>query len=140
MARRLIALALAALALAGAAVFLVGRGESIAEPSAGGLAAQKVTVGGLDVVITPARLDAGGAEFKVVFDTHTGAPGIDVAANAALVVDGTPWTGAAWTGDGPGGHHREGTLRFTAAAPAAGDARLTITGLDRPLDTTWKLP
>ena len=141
MARRLSRLGIAGLALAGAvAVLGACGGSSGGEPSTPGLAARKVTIGGLDVTVTPARFDADGAEFKVVFDTHTGAPGIDVAANSALLVGGTAWTGAAWSGDGPGGHHREGTLRFNAAGPAEGPARLTVTGLDGPVDVTWELP
>lgn len=115
-------------------------GSSETERSGNGLAAKKVTIDGLDVTVTPVRLDAGGAEFKVAFDTHTEAPGIDVAANSALVIGGTPWTNGTWSGDGPGGHHRAGTLRFGAAGPARGAARLTISGLDRPVEANWELP
>lgn len=141
MALRLTRPVFAALALAAGAALLAGcGGSSGGTASSPALADRKVTIGGLSVTVTPGRIDSDGAEFKVVFDTHTGAPEIDVAANAALVVDGTPWTGAAWAGDGPGGHHREGTLSFTAAAPAEGVARLTITGLDGPLEATWNLP
>lgn len=106
----------------------------------GGLSARKATIGGLEVTVTPTRLDSSGAEFRVVFDTHTGAPGIDVSAHSVLVVDGTHWADPGWSGDGPGGHHRSGILRFEPAGPAQGDARLTISGLERPLEVGWELP
>lgn len=125
--------------LALAVVILGACSTSNAPKTAAGLQARKTTIGGLDVTVTPTQLDSRGAAFTVVFDTHTGAPGIDVAANAALDVDGTAWTEPTWRGDGPGGHHRTGTLRFTNAGPARGAAQLTISGLDQPLAMTWQL-
>jgi hypothetical protein len=140
MARRLTSRHLVALtaALALTALAACGGGSDIKAPK--GFAVRKVAIGGLEVTITPARIDSTGAEFTVAFDTHTGAPGIDVAAHSALVIDGTPWTTPNWSGDGPGGHHRTGTLRFSANGPARGAARLTISGLDRPLEAGWQLP
>jgi hypothetical protein len=92
------------------------------------------------VTITPTRIDATGAEFAVAFDTHSVDLDLDVAANAALTVDGTDWTDPSWDGAAPGGHHREGTIRFTASGPARGDAVLTIRGLDELVTATWTLP
>jgi hypothetical protein len=108
-------------------------------PAAAGLSARTQKIGGLEVKATPTQLDAQGAVFTVVFDTHTGAPTIDVAANARLTVDGNTWPNAVWSGDGPGGHHRSGTLRFDASGPVRGTAQLTIGGLDAPLAMTWQL-
>ena len=111
---------------------------SAAKPATG-LDKRTTTIGDLEVTVTPTQLDGNGAAFTIAFDTHTGAPTIDVAANAALTVDGAQWTTPTWSGDGPGGHHRAGTLRFTAAGPARDTARLAITGLDQPLELTWQL-
>ncbi len=61
----------------------------------------------------------------------------DVAAAAELTVDSNTWTDPAWDGDGPGGHHRSGTLRFTASGPVS--ATLTIGGLDQPVTARWTL-
>lgn len=133
-------LATAALTAAIALLAACGGSSPAGKASDRGLAVRKSTIGGLDVTVTPTRLDTTGAEFNVAFDTHTGAPGIDVATRSALVVDGNPWTSPSWSGDGPGGHHRSGTLRFAAAGPVRGVARLTISGLDRPLEVTWTLP
>jgi hypothetical protein len=97
------------------------------------------TIGGLELVVTPTRVDDAGATFRVVFDTHTGAPEIDVAANADFFVDGSAWATPVWSGDGPGGHHRSGTLRFSPGGPARGTARLVIAGLEQPVEMTWQL-
>jgi hypothetical protein len=123
-----------------AVVVLLGACTNGDEPRASTrLSTRTVEIGGLEVKATPTRLDARGAIFTVVFDTHTGAPTIDVARSARLIVDGTVWANAVWSGDGPRGHHRSGTLRFDAAGPARGTARLTISGLDAPLTMTWRL-
>lgn len=131
----------ATLALSAAAVIgLVACTGPTTPKAAAGLTSRKVTVANIDIAITPTQFDTTGASFRITFDTHTGAPGIDVAAHSTLTVAGTAWPGAAWSGDGPGGHHRTGTLRFTSAGPARGLARLDITGLSGPLDATWQLP
>ena len=141
MGRRLKRAVVATAALTAAVALLAAcSGSSPGKASERGLAVRKSTIGGLEVTVIPTRLDTTGAEFTVAFDTHTGAPGIDVATRSALVVDGNPWTSPSWSGDGPGGHHRSGTLRFAAAGPVRGVARLTISGLDRPLEATWTLP
>ena len=103
------------------------------------LAERKVVAGEVTVTIQPVRIAQDGAEFKIVLDTHSVELDLDVAGAARLVVDGTEWRGATWDGAGPGGHHREGTLRFSAGGPPAGDAVLTISGLDRPTAARWTL-
>ncbi|HEX7165531.1 MAG TPA: hypothetical protein VF230_00990 [Acidimicrobiales bacterium] len=74
-----------------------------------------------------------------MFDTHSVELDLDVAASARLVVDGTPWTAPVWDGTGPSGHHREGTLRFTATGDSTGTAELTIAGLPELVRVTWDL-
>ena len=108
--------------------------------AAPGLSGREVAAGAVTVTITPTRIDAEGAEFTVAFDTHSVDLDLDVAANAELTVDGTDWVDPAWDGAGPGGHHRQGTIRFTAAGPSSGDAVLTIGGLDEPVTASWTLP
>lgn len=103
------------------------------------LATKTVDAGAVTVKIDPVRIDTGGAEFTVSFDTHSVALDLDVARNATLTVAGTPWGGATWSGDGPGGHHRTGTLRFAAAGAAQGSAVLSIGGLPGPVTATWAL-
>jgi len=108
--------------------------------AAAGLPRQEVAAGEVTVTITPMRIDARGAAFALAFDTHSVDLDLNVAATAELLVGSTTWTDPAWEGDGPGGHHREGTLRFTADGPASGQATLTIDGLDEPVTARWTLP
>lgn len=126
-------------ALAGVSLVLAACSGSGSGDTNLGLEPRTTTIGGLEVKVTPKQLDAGGAAFAVVFDTHTGAPTIDVAAHAVLEVGGTTWSTPTWDGDGPGGHHRSGTLRFTPSGPAGGTARLTIGGLEQPVEATWRV-
>ena len=126
----------------GAALLLAacsGEAERDTPALRAGFASRTVEAGEVTVKLTPQRIDADGATFEIVFDTHTVDLDFDVAANARLLVDGTVWRGATWEGPGPGGHHREGTLGFTAAGEATGTAQLSIDGLPRPVRATWEL-
>lgn len=129
------------LLVAGAlALVLAACGSDDAPVAATGLDTQTVTVGEVEVTITPTRVDDTGAAFAVAFDTHSVDLDLDIADTATLTVDGRAWNDPTWDGTGPGGHHREGTLTFTAASPATGDAVLTIEGLDEPATARWALP
>lgn len=101
------------------------------------LPSRTVEAGAVTVTLEPRRLDATAAIIKVSFDTHSVALDLDVARQATLVVNGTTWPAAGWSGDGPGGHHREGELRFTPAGPATGTSTLTIGGLPEPVTASW---
>lgn len=144
---RLIAVSLAAVVVAFLAVRGVagwrggsGRiGSSSTAKAAAGLEARTIEAGAVTVKIEPRRVDAAGAEFSVTFDTHSGDLGLDVARNAHLVVAGSQWTGSTWSGDGPGGHHRAGTLRFTSGGSATGTAELHLSGLPAPVSASWTL-
>lgn len=121
-------------------VLLAACGGDDPPVAATGLETRTVTVGEVEVTITPTRLGATGAEFDIAFDTHSVDLDLDIAQHATLSVDGQPWTGPTWDGAGPGGHHREGTLAFTATGNATGEAVLTIEGLDEPVTARWALP
>lgn len=102
---------------------------------------QKRTVeaGAVTVTLQIRSIDTTKAVLDVAFDTHSVALDADVARQARLVVAGIPWPVAAWSGDGAGGHHREGRLQFTAAGPVTGTVTLTITGLPRPVSASWQV-
>ena len=121
-------------------VLLAGCGQSGSALSSTGFASRTMTVGSVEVTIEPLRLDDTGANFRVKLDTHSGDLGLDLAQAARLEVDGTDWGGASWVGDPPGGHHRQGELRFVSGGPARGEVRLTIAGLPQPVLATWKMP
>jgi hypothetical protein len=103
------------------------------------LATRSAGVGSVDVRASPLQVSDRAAAFKISLDTHSGDLGIDLKKAATLTVNGTDWPIASFDGDGPGGHHREGTLSFRAAGAPQGEMRLRIEGLDRPAEFTWSL-
>jgi hypothetical protein len=108
-------------------------------PAVPGLETRTVDAGEVDVKIEPRRLDERGAVFMVTLDTHSVELSTDLARTSALEVGGEAWTGAAWTGDPPDGHHRSGELAFEPSGPATGTVRLSIDGFDQPVEATWTL-
>lgn len=116
-----------------------GQGGAQNGPAGSGLTARTISAGGVEVTITPIRIDSTGAVFEVAFDTHSGDLALDVAKASELQVDGTAWGEASWSGDSPGGHHRKGELRFPASGPAQGDVRLSIGGLPGSVEARWTL-
>ena len=131
---------LLAAALSTLAAFSVSCSDSKAPIAAGVLSTREIDAGSVEITITPTRLDEQGATFAIVLDTHTVELSMDVAASTVLNVDGQRWPVTGWSGDGPGGHHRAGELRFTPAGAAQGTARLTISGFPKPVEATWDLP
>jgi hypothetical protein len=96
------------------------------------LPTQKTTIGGVTVSVTPAQA-ATGWEFKVVLDTHSQDLNDDLLKNAVLVDStGASVKPTAWDGAGPGGHHREGLLRFATASPSRGAVELQIMRANEP--------
>lgn len=98
-----------------------------------------IEAGSVTVKLQLRQLDVDGAVFELIFDTHNVELDQDLVQEARLVVGETPWPTEEWSGDGVGGHHREGELRFTAAGPAEGVATLTIDGLPEPVIATWEI-
>ena len=98
-----------------------------------------VKAGSVTVKLQLRRLDSDGAVFEITFDTHDVELDQDMVQEARLVVGQTTWPVAKWSGDGVGGHHRAGELRFTAAGPAEGAATLSIDGLPEPVSATWDI-
>jgi hypothetical protein len=94
----------------------------------------------VQIKVTPLRLDPTGAAFKVVLDNHEIDLTMNLAQGASLTVGSLPWSPASWSGDGPGGHHREGTLTFPTGGAAAGQVVLTLAGFPRPVQLQWTLP
>jgi hypothetical protein len=108
------------------------------------LGTQKNSAGGVTVAITPQNIAAGAKswDFKVVLDTHSAELKDDLAKSAVLLVDGGgSYAPTAWQGDPPGGHHREGTLRFNAITPQPKAIELQIQrpGEPKPRSFRWQL-
>ena len=104
------------------------------------LPAREVTAGPVQIEITPVRLDSSGAAFSVVLDNHEVDLTMDLAQGASLTVGSRAWGPATWSGDGPSGHHREGTLTVPTGGAAAGEVALTLVGFAGPVQLQWTLP
>jgi hypothetical protein len=84
---------------------------------------------GVTVKVTPKDVAPGAATwaFAVVLDTHSKDLSDDLAKNAVLLdAQGGRHAPLAWEGAPPGGHHREGVLRFKGLGPAPGAFALQI--------------
>lgn len=109
--------------------------------AASALPAQSSTAAGVTVKATPRALPGGAWEFEIVFDTHTQELKDDLAKSASLVAGGKTLAPAAWQGDPPGGHHREGVLKFNAVDPRPQEIELRIIrpGEPKPRSFRWQL-
>jgi hypothetical protein len=108
------------------------------------LDAQKSTDRGVTVAVTPQSLadDAGSWDFKIVLDTHSADLNDDLTKSAVLVDGGGKrYMPVAWDGAGPGGHHREGVLRFKPISPRPQSVELQIArnGEAAPRAFRWQL-
>ena len=109
---------------------------------AGNLPTLSSSQSGVTVKVTPKNLKADFWEFNVVFDTHSQDLKDDLLKSAVLVdPSGTRLSPVEWKGAPPGGHHREGTLRFKPPAPApnAFELRIARPGEREPRSFKWTL-
>jgi len=108
------------------------------------LATQKTTERSVTVAVTPGDLGAEAKvwDFKVVLDTHSQDLSDDLAKSAVLVdARGIELKAIGWAGAAPGGHHREGVLKFNAIAPRPQTIELRIarSGEAKPRSFRWDL-
>lgn len=108
------------------------------------LSVQRSSTSGVTVAVTPQNLVANAKswDFKVVLDTHSGELNDDLVKTTTLL-DGKGGRHAPvkWEGAGPGGHHREGTLKFNPVSPTPTAIELSITraGEAKPRSFRWQL-
>jgi hypothetical protein len=104
------------------------------------MATRTIAAGPVTVSITPLVIDATTARFQIARDTHTGSLDIDLAIASELLVDGQLMPPGVWDDAGPGGHHREGTLTFSAGAVPGATVELRISGLPIGVSASWQVP
>jgi hypothetical protein len=140
MHRRLIFATLGVTVVVAAGVVLAARGGDgdTAPAVQAELEARSVSSGEVDIKIEPRQLDDQRAVFAITLDTHSVELSADLT-RATLEVDGIAWPVEQWSGDGPGGHHREGDLRFASNGAATGTARLSLQGFSEPVEVTWEI-
>lgn len=108
------------------------------------LGARSSSAAGVSVKVTPKDVSPQAAvwTFAVVLDTHSQDLRDDLAKTAALVdARGGRHAPLAWEGAAPGGHHREGVLRFKGLG-VQGDAlelQIQRAGEQAPRVFRWKL-
>ena len=108
------------------------------------LTSQRNSASGVTVTVVPQDLAPSSKtwDFKVVLDTHSQELTDDLLKTTTLLDDkGTRHVPISWEGAGPGGHHREGTLRFNAISPKPQNIELQIqrTGETAPRSFRWQL-
>ena len=106
--------------------------------------AQSSKAGGVTVAVTAQNLAASAKswDFKVVLDTHSSDLSDDLLKTATLIDDkGSRHAPVKWEGAGPGGHHREGILKFNPVSPMPGAIELRITRAEEPQPRSfhWRL-
>lgn len=83
--------------------------------------------GEVDFEATPKNIQGDVFEFEVVMDTHSVVLDQDMVAVSKLIGDREiEYKPILWKGDGPGGHHRKGILRFERIVPKPSSIRLMI--------------
>jgi hypothetical protein len=93
------------------------------------LPTQKSSQNGVTVAVTPRTLssDVEIWDFNIVLDTHSQNLSDDFAKSAVLLDgSGARYEPVAWDSAGPGGHHREGVLRFKRITPQPQTIELQI--------------
>jgi hypothetical protein len=108
------------------------------------LSVQRSSTSGVTVAVTPQNLAAGARswDFKVVLDTHSQDLSDDLVKSAVLLDDKAGrHVPVKWEGAGPGGHHREGMLKFNAIKPRPESVELQIQrpGESKPRSFRWSL-
>ena len=108
------------------------------------LATQTSSVHSVTVKVTPQNVagDAKTWSFAVVLDTHSAALNDDLVKSSLLLDSaGGRFTPLGWDGAPPGGHHREGVLKFKPVSPQPQSIELQITraGEGAPRSFRWQL-
>lgn len=127
-------------AIVAAAVFLASCGEDEKQDTGKGngktavaeLPQQTSRTGAVEVSVKPENIsaDAQSWNFRITLNTHTAELGEDLSQAATLVDDGGgEFKPTAYEGDPPGGHHREGVLKFNPISPAPKSVTLKVRGV-----------
>ncbi len=108
------------------------------------LPTQTLTDGTVTYKVTPKNLTTRAAtwDFEIILDTHTGSLDQDLVAIVRLVDDkGSKYKSTQWEGAPPGGHHREGTLKFSPFTSRPAFIELTVQTTDntKEISLRWNL-
>ena len=126
-----------------AAVLYAATGPSVCMAGEAVLSPQKSIAEGVTITVTPRSLtrEATAWDFEIKLETHAQALSDDLVKSSVLVTDGRHTTPLSWKGAPPGGHHREGVLRFKPVSPRPQSVELQIRrpGESVPRSFRWRL-
>lgn len=92
-------------------------GETTQNQSSG-LETRESNDGPVSVAVTPRSLESASWDFDITLNTHSEELSEDLVAVSQLIDDqGKSFKPTAWEGAPPGGHHREGVLKFNPISP-----------------------
>lgn len=88
------------------------------------------SAGEVTIEATPKSLEEKDFEFEISITTHSVELNQDMVAVSKLIDDrGIEYRPNLWKGDGPGGHHRNGSLRFEGIIQKPKSIKLTINSI-----------
>ncbi len=86
--------------------------------------------GPVTVTVIPRKsTNANTLDFGIILETHSVELNEDLMKAAILTVDNKGYEPIVWDGDPPGGHHREGILKFGPLSPMPKKIELIISGI-----------
>lgn len=105
---------------------------------------QTVSDAEVKYTITPLNISSDNSktwDFEIRLDTHSGSLDQDLVSQFRLIDDkGNEYEALNWDGALPGGHHREGILKFSPISPLPGAIELSIkTSSGEKTSLRWKL-
>lgn len=98
-------------------------------PVSNGLEIRESNDGPVSVAVTPQSVEEGASSwnFDITLNTHSEELSEDLIAVSQLIDDqGKSYKPTAWEGAPPGGHHREGILKFNLISPRPKSIELKI--------------
>lgn len=108
------------------------------------LSTQTLTDGVVTYKVTPKNLAPSAItwDFDINLDTHTGSLDQDLVSTVRLIDDkGNEYKALEWEGDQPGGHHREGILKFSPVTlrPASLELKIQTTINNENSSLRWNI-
>lgn len=94
------------------------------------LESQSNSDGAVTVTVTPVNFSDKEWNFNIVLNTHSEELTTDLTKDAILLDDkNNEYLPSEWQSDPPGGHHRNGTLKFKSVSPLPESITLKILGV-----------
>lgn len=110
-------------------------------PASSSLETKESSEGPVTVAVTPGSLEGGltGWDFDITLNTHSEELSEDLVAVSQLIDDhGKSYKPTAWEGAPPGGHHRQGILKFNSISPKPKSIELKVKNVGGITERSFK--